>query len=432
MNQPKEYENKFLSLLQEYPKYCVTKLGYLDAGDIKDELIRKVWEHATNKIVKDTSDYDASNIISQALIDTGIVEKEYFYTSNLIDITPESTVGKIQEMAFLRRVAYLNQGLLQAYSNGDVDKVALLIEQLKNERLSTDGGMKSAEQVDNEFSERINNGDIAIPWAIGGMDASTGGKEKETLIVVAARPGMGKTSFMLQAARNDSRNNRVGFFELEMGAVSMWARVACPSVGVNWKDVISGYVGNVKKQELIEASRKLASQYKDLLIDDTPGLTSSDIYQKVVQNNLDVVYIDHLSLMGDKNESEVRRLGDITMRLKNMSKQLKIPVILAVQLNRGVDSRANKVPVLSDLRDSGEIEQNADNVLMMYRASYYEPEASDTTEVWVRKFRNGEANVVVNLGFDKEKQWFESTKKTVVGTGFEMKLEREPMPDFTI
>ena len=111
-----------------------------------------------------------------------------------------------------------------------------------------------------------------------------------------------------------------------------------------------------------------------------------------------------------------------------MSKSLKIPVILAVQLNRSVDNRGNKVPVLSDLRDSGEIEQNADNVLMMYRASYYDPESSDITEIWGRKFRNGRANEVVNLTFDKEKQWFDSCKKVIIGEGFDMKLVKEEIP----
>ena len=121
MNQPREYENKFLELLTEYPKYIVTKLGYLDSGDIKDEFIRDLWVRVTNGIGKDTSDYDASNVVSQAMIDTGIVEKGHYYTSQLSDVTPESVVAKIMEMAFLRRIAYLNQELLQAYTNSDIE-----------------------------------------------------------------------------------------------------------------------------------------------------------------------------------------------------------------------------------------------------------------------------------------------------------------------
>jgi len=95
MNQPREYENKFLEILQEYPKYCVIKLGYLAPEDIKDELIRDLWVRVTNGIGKDISDYDASNVVSQGIIDTGIIEKGHYYKSQLSDVTPESVVGKI-------------------------------------------------------------------------------------------------------------------------------------------------------------------------------------------------------------------------------------------------------------------------------------------------------------------------------------------------
>ena len=191
----------------------------------------------------------------------------------------------------------------------------------------------------------------------------------------------------------------------------MWARLACPAVGVNWKDVIGGMISEAKKAELIKASKELAERYKDLYIDDTPGLTTSTIYQKTVQNNLDVIYIDHLWIVGDAGEREVQRLGDITMRLKNLAKALDIPVILLVQLSRAVEKRSDKTPVLSDLRDSGKIEETADNVLMLYRPAYYDKDSDDkSAEIWLRKFRNGEANVAVDMEFDQQQQWFDEPK----------------------
>lgn len=412
-DEPREYESKFLEILQEFPKYCVVNLGHLDPDDIKDELIQSVWRGAVTGIGKNTDDYDSGNIVSGLVIKSGIADKGFYYQSQLQDYTAESVVSKIQEMAYQRRVDILNNQIHNANNSGDVNQVALLIEKLKDERMGTDTGMKSAAEISEGFSEKVTDGNLSLMWGIGGMDHATGGKEKGTLVIVAARPGMGKTSLLLQAARGDSINYKAGIFELEMSATSLWARVACPVVGVDWKDVIANRISADKKKELLAASKKMAGTYNNLYIDDTPGLTVSEIYQKTVQNNLDIIYIDHLGIMGGiDSDRVVKSLGDITMRLKNMSKSLEIPVVLAVQLNRSVEKRANKIPMLSDLRDSGEIEQNADDVLMMYRPSYYDSESDNNdTEIWVRKFRNGEPNVCIDLQFDREKQWFDKEDK---------------------
>lgn len=407
LTQPtKEYETKLLEILQEYPKFCVTTLGYLAPADIKDVLIRQAWEQAVAQIGKDTTDYEAANVVSTILINTGILEQGFLYSS-LDDITPDSCAKKIQEMAFFRRVDRLNEQIVNAVRVEDAEKVTLLKEQLRDERMGTDGGMKSSLEVHREFEERVSSEVIAIPWRIAGMDNATGGQERQTLSVVASRPGMGKTAFALQACRNSSYKYKAGFFQLEMGATSMWARLACPAVGVNWKDVIAGRINDAKRKELIGASKKLAEQYEDMYIDDTSGLTTSEVYQKTVQNSLDIIYVDHLWLLGDKGDREVDRLGDITMRLKNMAKSLDIPVVLLVQLSRAVESRKDKTPTLRDLRDSGKIEETADNVYMLYRESYYDEDGNDTTELWVRKFRNGEANVRVWMDFDQQQQWFD-------------------------
>ena len=284
-------------------------------------------------------------------------------------------------------------------------------EEIGKMRIGVSDRMKSSAAVSDEFAERIRAGDISVKWNIAGMDNATGGKERETLTVVAARPGMGKTAFILQAARCDALNNlRVGVFELEMGAISVWARFACPAIGVSWRDVIAGRLTEDQEEQLIAKSKEVAAQYPNLLIDDTAGMTTAQIYQKTVENNLDIVYIDHLWLLGDndKSNSEVKRLGDMCMRLKNMAKTLSIPVVLLVQLSRGVDQRKNKVPTLSDLRDSGKIEEAADNVLMLYRQGYYDDTDESVTEMWIRKFRNGLSNVAVDMNFNAKNQWFDS------------------------
>ena len=132
LQQPtKEYENKLLAIIQEYPLFTITTLGYLSPDDIRDELIRKVWKGATTKIGKDTDDYDASNIVSDLLIETRILEQGHRYTSSLNDITPDACVKKIQEMAYFRRVDELNAQIASAVRIEDGDKVTSLTEQLR-------------------------------------------------------------------------------------------------------------------------------------------------------------------------------------------------------------------------------------------------------------------------------------------------------------
>lgn len=351
------------------------------------------------------------------------------YLTKLATKTPSSLHAegyavRIKETAVRRKMIQEASHLLKNAYDEERDIGDSVQEHIENVGLlrGMSGDMKTAEQVHGEFEKRVSQGNIAVPWGIGGMDSATGGKERETLIVVAARPGMGKTSLILQAARNDSNKMRAGIFALEMGAVSMWQRIACPYVGVSWKDVIADTISDAKKGELINISKKLAKKYVNLYIDDTPALTTSDIYQKTLQNKLDVIYVDHLWLVGDSpDKKEVQRLGDIAMRLKNLSKTLEIPVVLVSQLSRNVEHRKNKRPLLSDLRESGKIEEAADTVLMLYRPEYY-GEEGDYTEVLIRKFRNGDPNAFVRLKFDTEKQWFSSMQDIKIGAGYEPKV----------
>ena len=282
------------------------------------------------------------------------------------------------------------------------------VEKVVDLRLGTTGKMKTAVDAHLAFAETVYNEDMAYQYNIGGMDEAMGGKEIGTLIVVCSRPGMGKTAFALQAAYCDARNGlRAGVFQLEMTEVNMWQRRVCPRAGVSWRDVRSGNITDEQRQRLVDASLDLSEEYSSLFIDDTPALTTDEIYLKTVENNLDIVYIDHLSLVGDKGDIERLRLGSISMKLKNMAKKLKIPVVLLAQLNRNLEKRNDKRPQLHDLRESGEIEQNADEVLGLYRDSYYTKNDDDSAEMGILKFRNGDSAYVVKLRFDPEEQWFE-------------------------
>ena len=343
------------------------------------------------------------------------------YLTKIINNVPsslhvEAYAKSVKETAVRRKMILEANGLVKsAYDETKPveESIQEHVENVGELRLGTTGKMKSVVDVHLDFATNVFDEGIALPYNIGNMDAVMGGKERGTLIVVAARPGMGKSTFALQSACNDARNGyKAGIFELEMTAEGLWQRRVCPRVGISWRDVRAGEIIDEQKQALVDASIDLSIDYKTLFIDDTPALTSDDIYLKALENELDIVYIDHLWLMGDPGDSEVKRLGDIAMRLKNMAKKLKIPVVVLSQLNRNLERRKDKRPQLADLRESGKIEEAADDVLMMYRDDYYTNSGDDTTEIWVRKFRNGDGSAMIKLKFDSEQQWFDSPHKT--------------------
>jgi KaiC/GvpD/RAD55 family RecA-like ATPase len=252
----------------------------------------------------------------------------------------------------------------------------------------------------------------SVPTHIVKMDEALGGIERQTLTILAARPSMGKTTLAWQIARNVAASGqRAYFFSLEMSATSLWAKAACGALGIRWKDVRSGAVTDEQITMIIDMSVELMNRYaENLLIDDGTN-TSETIWTQVERYKPDLVVIDHLRLVADHHDKEDKRLGIITQRLKDMAKGFNAAVICLAQLNRQVESQTEKRPTLGDLRDSGQIEENADVVLMMYRDDYYNDEQTggrySLTEVLVRKFRDDIMNQRIKLAFDKRHQWFD-------------------------
>jgi len=274
--------------------------------------------------------------------------------------------------------------------------------------------MPTAAQVAEKFITRVNDGNRSVMTWIGNLDHALGGLERQTLTVLAARPSMGKTALSLQIARNVAQNGgKALVFSLEMSDVSLWARMACPVVDVDWRDVRSGRISDIKRGELIRSAKDLVERYGDrLLISDT-WHTTETIWRTVASERPDLVVVDHLRLVKDEAQSEVKRLGMITERLKDMSKAYGCATLLNAQLSRKVEERSDKRPILADLRDSGEIEENADIIIMVYRDDYYtyNTGANSETELLIRKFRDGPANIQVNLMFNKRSEWFEERSK---------------------
>jgi len=229
-----------------------------------------------------------------------------------------------------------------------------------------------------------------VPTGIASLDDLTAGWQAGDLVIIAARPSMGKTAYALQAALAAGRTL---FFSLEMTAGRLIERCVANlgQLPLNWL-MFPNDAPDFASARVLEASRLVSAA--ELLIEDASGLSANTICAMARQAHLETplrcIVVDHLGLIDRPHKHDPSELGQITTQLKRLAKDLAIPVLLLCQLNRGLESRTDKRPVLSDLRDSGRIEEDADVVVMLYRAEYYDEEPKGFIELMVRKNRNGE------------------------------------------
>ena len=270
-----------------------------------------------------------------------------------------------------------------------------------------------------------NNEEITgLPTGYQGLDKMTAGFQAEELIILAARPAVGKTAFALNIAQNvgTKTDRSVAIFSLEMGAESLVNRMLCAEGSIEASHLRTGQLSEEEWSNLIVAMGSLSKA--NIFIDDTPGIKISEIRAKCrklaqEKGNLGLILIDYLQLIeGNGKENRQQEVSDISRQLKKLAKELKVPVIALSQLSRGVEQRQDKRPVLSDIRESGSIEQDADIVAFLYRDDYYEreggedgdapePQNDNVIEVIIEKNRSG-ARGTVELLFIKEYNKFSS------------------------
>lgn len=258
------------------------------------------------------------------------------------------------------------------------------------------------------------------------LDNMTTGFHEEELIILAARPAVGKTAFALNVAQNigTKLGLTVAIFSLEMGAESLVDRMLAAEGVINSRSIRTGQLTDEEWQKLMIAQSNLARA--SIYIDDTPGIRITEIRsraRKLAQEtgNLGLVLIDYLQLItGNGREGRQQEVSEISRQLKILAKELKVPVIALSQLSRSIEQRQDKKPMLSDLRESGSIEQDADIVAFLHREDYYhnEEEAggipNNTVEVIIEKNRSG-ARGSVELMFQKEYNKFSSISKREEG-----------------
>ena len=241
----------------------------------------------------------------------------------------------------------------------------------------------------------LSNEYSGIPTGIGDLDRVIMGLNRSDLILLAARPGMGKTSFALNIAENVAirEGMKVAFFSLEMTKEQLVSRMMSTQGMVSGQNLRTGKLTEDEWVRLIEAGDVLSKT--QIYLDDTPGITVPEMKAKLRRlKNVDLVVIDYLQLMASakKIDNRVQEISEITRNLKIMAKEINAPVITLSQLSRASEQRTDHRPLLSDLRDSGSIEQDADIVLFLYREGYY---TSDNVEESVDK-NSGECIVAKN------------------------------------
>ncbi len=245
-----------------------------------------------------------------------------------------------------------------------------------------------------------------VPTGFYDLDKITSGLHENELIIIAARPSMGKTALALNIATNVAINTdkTVALFNLEMGAEQLAFRMLSSIGQIEGSKLSSGRLEHNDWKRINEAISRLADT--KIFIDDTPGITIGEIRAKcrrlASEENLGIIIIDYLQLISGSNKTQGNRqleISEISRSLKTLAMELKIPIIALAQLSRSVESRDDKRPILSDLRESGSIEQDADIVAFLYRDDYYNKdaaidEATSKSEFIIRKHRNGPTTTI--------------------------------------
>lgn len=310
----------------------------------------------------------------------------------------------VRDKAILRELIAAGEDISEAAYAGD-DEAEALVEYAESKVFRIAEGRENKNfihirdaliQVYDRLTRLSQNPDAlrGTPTGFDALDNVIVGMGESDLVLIGARPGMGKTSFVMNIATEAAIKTKktVCVFNLEMSAEQLANRMLSSEAQIDSYKMRSGNLEAEDWNAIAHASSRLSET--EILIDDTPGITVTAMKSKLRRvKNLGLVVIDYLQLMqGDRrNDNRVQEVGDISRGLKLLAKELKVPVVCCAQLSRGPENRPDKRPMLSDLRDSGAIEQDADIVLFLYRDEYYKEETVDQSvaEVIVAKNRHG-------------------------------------------
>ena len=437
-------EQSLLGALMQEPEKLVEVKAAVDVEDFYDEKNKDIYNAILRldeaEIIPDTTTIfeEINNSGAFKSVDASL------YIVELYDITPSTrnimhyanlvkrySIYREIRSALLSSTEEMNQG------NADIDSLtATLFDQVERamERAKT-SQFKNMKDVTNEVFQEIvarmsgEGQNIAIPTGFSTLDQLVG-LGKGDLIILAARPSMGKTAFALNIAlnvagknhRDESEKKTVALFSLEMGADQLVSRMICSEGMLDSEKIKKGTLDNDDMMKLETAVHFL--NQKNIFIEDSAFIKVNEVKAKCKllknEHGLDLVVIDYLQLLQGSKRTDNRQqeVSEISRSLKQMARELECPVIALSQLSRSVESRHDKRPMMSDLRESGSIEQDADIVSFLYRSDYYRSEDADenevqepsdvsTVEVIVAKNRNGQTGTA-ELAFMKRYNRFVS------------------------
>ena len=333
------------------------------------------------------------------------------YLGNIVKTTTPQVAGAyakiIKNKTKLRKLARIGSEIVEkTHSSETADEI---IDFAQSEVLTLDDDQETSAMTVSEIlpavidgiEERFNNGGEITGLSSGftDLDKKTSGLQEGDLIIIAGRPSMGKTTLATNIARSIAVDGgSVLMFSLEMPTVQIVNREVAAVGGIEFSHIRNGKMEDHEFNKLSTATTMLNG--KSLIIDDSSGLSVNQIRSRSrrvkKKHGLDLIVVDYLQLMANEGESQTHSVELISKGLKNLAKELSVPVIALSQLNRGVDKRDNKRPAMSDLRQSGAIEQDADIILFVYRDEVYNEDSPDkgTAEINIAKQRNGEIGMV--------------------------------------
>lgn len=340
------------------------------------------------------------------------------YVYDLLNVVPTSinaeAYGRLVEGTALRRKLIATASTIAKLAYNEAEDIDVVIDRSESALFSisekrTTRDLVPVNQIATAYLERIeqlrDRGDefIGIPTGFVDLDRMLGGLNKSDLVIIAARPGMGKTALQngmaLTAARRFQK--RVAMFNMEMSGEQLVQRMVAAETRIDSQRLRRGELHENEWDIFMQAIGRLSET--KIFIDDTPAITPMQLRTKCrrlhSEHGLDMIMIDYLQLMQAENPtgSRVQEVSEISRHLKSLARELDVPVVAAAQLSRAVEQRQNKRPLLSDLRDSGSIEQDADVVMFIYRDEYYNPETSERpniAELSVAKHRNGPTGTI--------------------------------------
>ena len=437
-------EQSLLGALMQEPEKLVEVKAAVDVEDFYDEKNKDIYNAILRldeaEIIPDTT------TIFEEINNSGAFKSmdASLYIVELYDITPSTrnimhyanlvkrySIYREIRSALLSSTEEMNQG------NADIDSLtATLFDQVERamERAKTSQFKNMKDVTDEVFQEIVarmsgEGRNISIPTGFSTLDQLVG-LGKGDLVILAARPSMGKTAFALNIAlnvagknhRDESEKKTVALFSLEMGADQLVSRMICSEGMLDSEKIKKGTLDNDDMMKLETAVHFL--NQKNIFIEDSAFIKVNEVKAKCKllknEHGLDLVVIDYLQLLQGSKRTDNRQqeVSEISRSLKQMARELECPVIALSQLSRSVESRHDKRPMMSDLRESGSIEQDADIVSFLYRSDYYRSEDADenevqepsdvsTVEVIVAKNRNGQTGTA-ELAFMKRYNRFVS------------------------